>query len=132
MTVQPANIPFHLYQYATFSESTVLKDIDGTPIDLTGFSAFMQIRRDRDDSLALYDLSTTDGTIVLGGTAGTIAFAIPAGQTTQAQAPLRDPDGEVWAYDLLLSNDNTSPAVVDRVFEGAVFVHPAVSRPSTP
>jgi hypothetical protein len=129
MTVTPATINFHLYQYATFSESTVLKDSDGNPIDLTGYSAFMQIRRDRDDPTALYTLTTDDGSIVLGGVNGTVAFSLPAADTTPATVALVDPDGEAWAYGLLLNNEDASPAVVDRVFEGFVFAHPSVARP---
>ena len=130
MTVAPAVVNFHLYQYATFSEQALLKDLAGAPIDLTGYTAFMQIRRDRDDADPLYTLMTADSTIVLGGAAGTITFAIPATETTPATAALLDPDGEVWSYDLLLNNENASPTVVDRVFEGSVYVHPSVSRPT--
>lgn len=130
MTVAPATINFQLYQYASFSEQTLLQDDAGAPIDLTGYTAFMQIRRERDDTTPLYTLTTADSTIILGGAAGTIAFAIPSSDTTPATAALLDPDGEVWVYDMLLNNENASPPVVDRIFEGSVFVHPSVSRPT--
>lgn len=126
MTTRPAQVNFHLYKNATFSETQVLKDGDGVPLDLTGFSARMQVRRERDDPETVLDLSTDDGEIVLGGVEGTITFTLSAAQTALLQ--LRDPDGDVWVHDILLSNPATTPPTVDRIYQGRIVVHPGVTR----
>lgn len=125
MTTRPAYLPFRLYTHATFSEQTVLRDADGVPLDLTGYSARMHIRRERQDLLPLFDLSSDAGDIELGGVEGTLVFRIDADAT--AGAVLLDPDGEGWVYDLLLT-DTSVPPNVDRVFQGVIFVSPGVTR----
>lgn len=54
-----------------------LWEIDDEPVDLTGSTAKMQLRRVPGGSLVL-EASTTAGTLTLGGVAGTIAVNIPA------------------------------------------------------
>ena len=126
MTTRPAAVNYHLYLGATFEETATLQDSAGTPLDLTGYSAKMHVRRDLDDATPLYVFDTADGSIVLGGAAGTVALALPA--TATSNADLRDPEGETWVYDLLLSNDNATPPVVDRTLQGRIFAHPGVTR----
>ena len=125
--MRPATLNFHLYPYATFSEEQVLKDADGVPLDLSGCTALMHIRRERADAEPLYALSTATGEIVLGGVEGSISIKLPADET--GAAVLLDPDGEGWVHDILLTYGGEDPPTVDRVYQGAVFVHPAVTRP---
>lgn len=47
-----------------------------TPVDLTGCSAFMHVRDKPDSENILLTLSTTNGRILLGGDAGTIALLV--------------------------------------------------------
>ena len=54
MTIQPGSVIFYLYGGATFSEPIVIKDADGTPVDLTNYTAKMQVRRDISDTIRLY------------------------------------------------------------------------------
>lgn len=122
MTTQPASITFRLYVGATFTEPVTLKDADGNPIDLTGCSAQLQARRDIADTDPVFDLSTADGSITLGGVNGTITLAISATDTGNMVV---DWDGEVWYHDLKLTfPDNT----VQRTYQGAIIVSPAVTR----
>jgi len=51
-----------------------------TPVNLTGFSAHMQVR-DRAGGTLLADFSTAGGQITLGGIAGTITLTVPASAT---------------------------------------------------
>jgi hypothetical protein len=67
-------------QKATFKKRLVYRDKLKKPINLTGFSARMQIR-DTAGAL-LNDLSTDNGKIVLGGTAGTIDITVSASDTS--------------------------------------------------
>lgn len=127
MTTRPATVNFRLYPGATFAERTVLKDGAGVPLDLTGYTALMHVRRELEDETPLFTL-TSEGaspTITLGGVAGTIDLDLTP---TATGAPVVDWDGEVWVYDLLLTNATASPAVVDRVFQGRIFVFPGVTR----
>lgn len=127
MTTRPATVNFHLYQHATFSETQVLRDADDNPIDLTGYRARMQVRRERADADTLFDLDSDFDDIVLGGTDGSITLTLTHQQT--GAVSLVDPDGETWAHDILLTDDSTPPNV-DRIYQGVIFVHPGVTRPA--
>lgn len=123
---RPASVNFRLYPHATFVANTVLLDANQQPVDLSGYDARMQIKRDRADLAPIYTLtSEPNGGIVLGA-AGEIDITIPAGQTAPVLVPAIDLDGEVWFHDLLL----TSPdGKVERLYQGVVSVFPGVTRP---
>jgi PIN domain nuclease of toxin-antitoxin system len=61
-------------QGATFRHRFAWRDKNGRPIDVTGFTARMQIRADAAASAALVTLTTENGGIALGGKAGTVAL----------------------------------------------------------
>jgi hypothetical protein len=89
------------------------------PVDLTGWTAHMQIRPSfADAGGAVYaDLSSTSGGIVLGGTAGTIELIIAAVDTTAlgfTQA----------AYDLKMTNP---VGKITRLLQGSVTLLPEVT-----
>ena len=83
------------------------------PVDLTGWTADMQIRSgfaDAENSVVYADLSSTSGGIVLGGTAGTIELIIAAVDTAVlvfSQA----------AYDLKMTAPNGK---ITRLIQGTV------------
>lgn len=126
-TVRPAFVNFRLYPHATFSEVTRVLDADQNPVDLSGRTARMQIRRDISGAL-IYTLTTENGGIVCNAD-GEIALRINADETAPPLAPPLSPDGELWAYDLLISNPNTSPATVERLIQGVISVLPGVTTP---
>ena len=99
---------FIIEQKATFKKRLTYRDKQKRPINLTGFSAKMQIRDATGTQIA--DLSTTNGKIVLGGAAGTIDLLLTAAETalmTFASA----------LYDLKLVAPDTSET---RMLEGKV------------
>jgi hypothetical protein len=126
VTTQPVSLNFYLYPNATFSEQQTLRDADGVLVDLTGYSARMHVRRAWGDPAPLLQLSTDDGTLVLGDAAGTISITLASDAISALDITL-DPDGEAWQYDLLLSNDTQTPATVERLLQGMVFVVPGVT-----
>ena len=76
---------------ATFYLYTIFEDENGNLINLTGFTAKMQVRTAKCDqtcSELIIEFSTTNGRIILGGAAGTIIITattadmllLPAGQ----------------------------------------------------
>ena len=92
----------------------ILWKISGTPVDLTGWTARMQVRPEPLDGItdideALMEMSTADGTITLGGVAGTITIRV-------------DPDD---VYDVpgryyhCLEMTRTADSYVVRLVEGA-------------
>lgn len=85
------------------------------PVDLTGYTATMQIRAYALSTVVLYDASAD---ITLGGIFGTIALVIPAADT----------EGFTWwtgVYDLLLTS---AGGQVTRLLFGSVQVSPGVSQ----
>lgn len=106
-------------QGATFAKTVTWKT--GTPavaVNLTGCSARMQVRAKLTDTAVLLDLTTLNGGIVLGGTAGTVEIKISATQTTAI----------TWVnavYDLEVV---FADATVRRLLAGNVTVSPEVTR----
>jgi hypothetical protein len=104
-------------QGATFSETfTWLQADQQTPVNLTGFSADMQVRTEAGGTL-LAEFSTSGASISLGGSAGTITLSASA--TTTA--------GWTWDggyYDLHLTS---GAGVVTTLLAGLFTVTPAVT-----
>lgn len=71
----------HIDQGADFTKVITLRDSSGSPVNLTGFTARMHVRRDVDASSILVELSTQNGRIALGGAAGTITLTLSAATT---------------------------------------------------
>ena len=104
-------------QGATFSRVITWKNSNGTPIDLTNYTARMQVRANYPSSTVLLDLTTANGGITLGGALGTITLAATATTTAAIAA-------DQYVYDLeLITGSN-----VTRVVEGSFTVTPEVSR----
>jgi hypothetical protein len=102
-------------QGATF-DKTFTWTIGGTAVDLTGYTAALQVRTYADSSATLVSLTNGSG-ITLGGTAGTIGVAISAAVTTGL-------DAGSYAYDLELYSGST----VTRLLQGAFNVTAGVTR----
>jgi len=122
-TVQPASVNFWLYQGATFTAPVTLKDSDQNPIDLTGYSGKLMMRRDISDASPIATFQTTDATMVLGGTAGTVTLNMTATLTAGLTI---DFAGEVWYHDLLLKH--ADGVTVDKPYQGVVIAAPGVTR----
>jgi hypothetical protein len=88
-----------------------------SPINLTGFTARMALKVAKNaPDPPIIALTTTNGRIVLGGTAGTIHLHIVASDTSSIPAV---PTDSTYYYDLELVN----PAgFVERLLEGQVVV----------
>lgn len=112
----PGALNLTMYQGASW-DYTLTWQTNGTPVNLTNYSARMQIRTSHDANTATLSFTSGSG-ITLGGTAGTILLeALPA--TTAGVA-----SGQ-YVYDL----EMVSPAgAVTRLVEGLVFVDPEVTR----
>ena len=115
---KPAKIKTTIYQGATFRSRLTWVAPGGTPIDLTGCSARMQVRPEIDSPAVLMELTTSNGRITLGGTAGTVDLFISAVDTAAITW-----DSGVWDIEILHPGDD-----VTRLAQGTVIVSPEVTR----
>lgn len=112
------NYDFVIEQGATFYQELVWKDSVGDPIDLTGYTARMQIRKTVKSSDAILSLTTENGRITLGDAEGTITLEVDAEDT----ADLTEFCG---VYDLEVE---ASDGTVTRLIQGQIEVSREVTR----
>ena len=114
MTIRTGNYDLMIIQGATLDETFTWKDSAGVAVNLTGYTARMQIRNERGGA-TLYETLTTVPTegITLGGAAGTIRIERTPVQTGAYTF-------ERGVYDIELTV--TATGVVTRLIEGAVVV----------
>jgi hypothetical protein len=123
-TCGPGNYPLCIYQGATVSlvflwtagNCCGAVGASPQPVDLTGYTAAMQIRPYVLSPTVLYDAGAA-GDLVLGGVYGTITLTIDA----------TDTEGFTWwtgVYDLLVTS---SGGVVTPLLKGTVTVSPSVT-----
>jgi hypothetical protein len=103
-------------QGATFSKQLTYA-IDGDPVDLTTFTARMQVREKYTSKVAVASLTTENGGIELGGEEGTINLYISDEDTSEIAA-------KNYVYDIEL----VSSGEVYRLLEGKFVVTPEVTR----
>lgn len=105
-------------QGGTFSLPLTWKDALGNLVDLTGYTARLHIREEIESSTAFITLTTENGGIAPGGTAGTVTLKLSAAAT----AALTQSKG---VYDLELIGGS---GVVTRLLEGLVVIRKEVTR----
>lgn len=106
-------------QGATFRKELTWKDNSGNPIDLTGYTAKMQIRKKHGAAdPAAATLSDADGSITLGGASGTIILNM----TSTITAALTLASG---FYDLELTSGG---GFVTRLLEGTYVLRPEITK----
>lgn len=98
---------------------TVTWQINGAAVDLTNYSARMQVRTRHEATTTLLSLtSAVGGGLTLGGVAGTIGIALIATATAALPA-----GGHVYDLELV-----SGAGVVTRLLEGLFTVTPEVTR----
>jgi hypothetical protein len=109
----PAGIyNFTIEQGETFVRTIIWEDSAGTSINLTGYTARMQLRGSRGIPTLAISLTTENGGIALGGVAGTITITISASQT----AAFAD---RSYIYDLEIISGS---GVVTKLIKGIVTI----------
>lgn len=99
---------FTIEQGATFSRVITFKDSDGSPIDLTNYTAQL-IAKEKTTGVEILNLTTENGGITIGGVAGTITLSMSAAETG-------DLNFDCGVYDLELIH----ASVVTRLLQGTV------------
>jgi hypothetical protein len=105
-------------QGATFRRTITYLQADGSPRDLTGYTAKMQIK-DVIGGTTLYELTTENGRIIIDGPNARISMEILDTVTS----------GFTWThgvYDLEISSPEATPTVT-RLVQGSVTVTPEVT-----
>ena len=105
-------------QGATFYQPLVWKDSAGTAIDVTNFTARMQVRRSLQSSDIIIALTTENGRITVGTDDGSIVLSISATDTAALSTFF-------GVYDLEVESPT---GVVTRLLEGGVEVSREVTR----
>lgn len=87
----PARYTLNAWSGSLFQKTVAVYTggIDSTVRDLTGYAATMNLR-DAPGDTPYYTLSTTNGQITLGGTAGTVTLFIPSTDMLTLQSGLYD------------------------------------------
>jgi hypothetical protein len=114
----PTDYALTIYAGTTFELHLAWKDAAGAAIDLTGYSARMQMRKKQSAADTVFSLASPAAGIVLGGAAGTIDVVLGAAQTGSLSA-------RSGVYDLELVS---ASGKVTRLLQGAVTVDPEVTR----
>lgn len=104
-------------QGATFSQVITYKE-SGVAINLTGYTARMQVRATLEAATALIELTTANGRITLGGSAGTITITISATDSAALTAGR-------GVYDLELVSGS---GIVTRLLQGVATISRNVTR----
>jgi hypothetical protein len=104
-------------QGATFQKVLTYK-IGRTPVNITGWTARMQVRENYESASTLLDITTANNGIILGGAAGTITLNVNSATTSAFRAG-------IYVYDLELIS---ASGVVTRLIEGRFTVTPEVTR----
>ena len=95
----------------------VYTDSNDTPVNLTGYTAAMQLRQNYNSDVADLTLTTANGGISIVGATGTITI-----NATAVQTGLLDPG--FYVYDLEL----TSGSNISRLIQGQLTVAEQVTR----
>ena len=112
------NNNFVIDQGADWFVTVVYKDSAGVAINLTGYTAALQIRDTYADSTTDLSLTSPSGGITITGATGTIAIRATAAQTGAIAA------GQ-YVYDLEITS---SGGIVTRLIQGKISLSPQVTR----
>jgi hypothetical protein len=107
-----------VFQGTTFSRVFTWKDSDDAPIDLTGYTARLQVRASAQSEDVLLELTSEDDEITLGDEAGTITLTMDPDATDAL-------DFDRAYYDLELES---SGGQVTRLLQGAFRIADQVTR----
>lgn len=107
-------------QGTTFERNLYYRDNDRNPIDITGYTAAMHVRAQKNSTDALLTLTSSAGYIVIGGATGHLEIHIPANEMEGLNF--------VWGfYDLeLYPEGDTTQAF--RLLEGRIRLTKEVTR----
>lgn len=118
LTVEkPARVNLRATRGDTYRRTFKCVDSSGTAINISGYTARLQIR-DAVDGTVLYEGTTTNGHLIVTGAAGTVDLAIPAAATAAWTF-------SVGVYDMEITSTD---GAVTTIAEGTVTVFKDVTK----
>ena len=105
-------------QGATWSVTVTYKNANGTAINLTGYTAAMQVRQQYSSETADLTLTSPSNGIAITPLTGVVVITMTASQT-------RALEEGYYVYDVELTS---SGGLVDRLIQGQLTVAPEVTR----
>lgn len=108
---------FTCEQGATFTRTITVKDSAGDPVNLTGYTARMHVRKDVDATTTLVELTTSNGGLTINAANGEITLNISATVTANIS--------KSGVYDLEIIS---ATGEVTRVIEGHFILKKNVTR----
>ena len=115
--MQPGRFNFRVYQGDTFNTAPAWK-INNTYVNVTGYTAKMQVRQDVNSASVIVELSTANGRIVTGGSDGKFTMTL-----TPAVTSALPPGNYVYDFEI------TSPdSVVTKLLAGGFAVIAEVTQ----
>lgn len=111
-----ANYDFEIEQGTDYDKSLVWRDSTGNLVNLTGYTARMQLRPSVSSDTVLLDLTTENGGITLGGATGEITLHFTEANTS----PLVK--GGVFDLEMIIGGK------VKRLVQGSITVSREVTR----
>lgn len=106
-----------LDQGSTFSNVIQITDSEETPLNLTGFTARMQVRPSVSSSTVLLELTNANSRITITAAEGKINLSVDA-TTTSGLTPGN------YVYDL----ETVNGSVVERILQGSFLIRAEVTR----
>lgn len=113
-----AEYDFDIEQGATLTKPIVWKDSTGTVVNLTGYTAKMQVRRSVASDEVLLELSSANGKIAITPVQGKVELIFSAATTAAI-------DWRRGKYDLELT---AADGTVTRLIEGEISVSKEITR----
>ena len=114
--MNPGRYNINVYKGTTFTLAPVWK-IDNLPVDITGYTADMQVRYATDTAI-IVELSTANGRAVISGALGKVTLTLTASQTAALAA-------NNYIYDLNLTAPDST---VTKILTGAFVVAESVTQ----
>jgi hypothetical protein len=120
-----------MQQGVTFLLQVNVVDFNNQPIDLTGFSAKMEIRSNYSNNTIAESLSTANGEISIplsGNGNNQMYFTLPANRTANVYVNLTNPGNppkSIYVYDVSLTAANT---VTTKILYGNINFYGQVTR----
>lgn len=109
---------FTLEQGSTFTRDFIYKDANGAVVNLSGYTARMQIRQFKESEEKLIEATTANGKLVISGTLGQISLTILPSDTNSVKFAQ-------GVYDLEIESPG---GVVTRIIQGVVTFDKQVTR----
>ncbi len=109
---------FTINQGSTWKLIVVWKDSTGAIVDITGYLAKIQFRKTAQEELVLYEMSTTNGRIVLDGPNGKLTCTATKEETSGFKFTEA-------LFDVFLTSPGGEST---RLFKGSIIIDPSITR----